>query len=1747
MLEPEIKYKMNRLKKKNRNNETVQGEDSNLNKKVICKHLKVKEYQCLDCNQMIPQFKSIFDTGNIQTYLNIKCINEFQDQVQSNNMGQLKGKSLMIYENYKPKNTQEMREYILFTIEKSLKKAVKQGILSQSMIKYIGQLGNIKNLSNELKSYIYVRKQREYNVISPDCSQNDQEKDGVPKLENQFNSIGPHCLLFDSFFECGNLEKAEYVSPVEYNLYLNVDTNTKGHQQWFYFKVKNTFKDKKYTFNIRNFTKPFTLYRSGMKIMMKSKKQFEESEGVSENEGWVTAGQEIQYWKTDIQRSGWRVPGPINLDDEEDDDQVLDDINGVDGGAALQGNQDSSKKNKNGRPSILLNQGLPQSNQHNVKRRKRYFYCLTFQVEFDYDDDVVYFAYSTPYPYSKIYLEMLQFEQQIIENSEQLPQLKEDLKIVESSDYSEREIYTRDIKYSRKFLCKTISGLPVPLISITSKANKGLEYKKRQAICITARVHPGETNSNFVFDGFLNFLITQDGIQQLLQNYIFKLIPCLNPDGNVCGNYRSSLAGVDLNRQWILPNKELHPSVFHAKEMLNNLHKERQILMYCDLHCHSKKKNSFIYGCNTAANGGFTSWTKVRLLPRILARQTALFNIKDCRFRVDPSKLGTARVIVWKEFGVTNSFTLENSFYGYNYGKDTILFKPKDYREIGQSLAKSIIQYRFLLKQIEKELALTNGWLKPKLLLEVTGTPAAEKIASEHAKKLKEERKRKQIEEYRINLGLDEISQFNEISIISSNKASEEKTRNVQRAKTLVQQIANSKIETLKKSATNQSDNIIERPLYVRTENPTSSVKNQVKKQFPISAVEQSQEMSLSQTKKFEITSEMNQSNDERIIKLQKFIKQYLKQKTTSKNVSNLLGKEGQSKSTFFPDLVHRTQTLQLNSNKNNEMTPKKPKQSMQQQAKLNLDNLKDSKDSSLGSLMIGRHRSKSMIIDDWRQFFNNTELEQVFEQIEHGQDPNEIEKQISDGGESESNISEDNLDIRELYKEIYMREHVMEKEILQLEKAEFSAISELKKMIEEGFHQQNEISQSKEKMPEIKIQDQKEHNQIQLQNGINIVSAAFNLQSFENQMKSQERLNKIRDINFNVNNEKAINDQQSRQTVYQGSQETSPQKQFTSQNQIYEYKGMQKYQNQASNSTSSRRPSSQVQAVGNFQQELGMLRFDNKSTSPHFTDENQREQYTLINQYAYKHQQNQNLNNKSRVIYQKQVERSPYQIQSIGKAQQSYFNNQKDSQQSRQMNKSMLTGQSDVETQNGFQQYILKNLRYEDPKVQQVYQKFKTSSNNQTQIQNQQQNLSLLLNQQPSLDQNIANFNYINQPQNQNYQQDQVQQLSKQLPLPNNNQQQQQHINIMNRRIKASKNVGIDSKSANRMILMQNQQYMQQNLTQITQPQFQLNNQRVNSHDPYQFSGVQQPNNNQSFGSLSFENSFGNSRKVGSYNMSTIQSQSYNNQNIINQSSAASMSQGNMLDQSKLNINIFGDSFNQRNNQTSKVINQGQNISGLGLNINTGLNGIQSQNINLPILKNNSYQSINQNPKQAQFILQPQQEKRTSLIDKQNDRIKKDLMGFGIQILQAQNPQQQNLGTQSNNSQTKTNLITQNTIAAHKRKSNVVVGALNEQRNTLNLSTLQGQLLAQQIQSQQMQLQQQQNMQQIFATQDHAHRSISNRNQQQQQKNQLSKNSFHRVNGNNVGIGINPNLLGNLTSGNIIINNTININIQQQ
>jgi hypothetical protein len=84
----------------------------------------------------LPYFKgSLFDTANITTYLNIRYVNEYFEEPHE---AEGCGKAKIIYENYKPKNVHEMREYNLYVIDKSLRNAQKRGLLTPDHIKVLG-------------------------------------------------------------------------------------------------------------------------------------------------------------------------------------------------------------------------------------------------------------------------------------------------------------------------------------------------------------------------------------------------------------------------------------------------------------------------------------------------------------------------------------------------------------------------------------------------------------------------------------------------------------------------------------------------------------------------------------------------------------------------------------------------------------------------------------------------------------------------------------------------------------------------------------------------------------------------------------------------------------------------------------------------------------------------------------------------------------------------------------------------------------------------------------------------------------------------------------------------------------------------------------------------------------------------------------------------------------------------------------------------------------------------------------------------------------------------------------------------------------------------------------------------------------------------------------------------------------------------------------------------------------------------
>lgn len=126
--------------------------------------------------------------------------------------------------------------------------------------------------------------------------------------------------------------------------------------------------------------------------------------------------------------------------------------------------------------------------------------------------------------------------------------------------------------------------------------------------------------------------------------------------------------------------------VEYAKRLLNH-----PIFTFVDVHGHSRKKYFFFYGCNP-----LLSWNKAdKLLADGSNRQTVpeamTFdeNMKTsfCQYKIDKKKESTCRVVMWREFGVKESLTLECS---YCCGENKKKMTTEMLRKIGRNLVVAL-------------------------------------------------------------------------------------------------------------------------------------------------------------------------------------------------------------------------------------------------------------------------------------------------------------------------------------------------------------------------------------------------------------------------------------------------------------------------------------------------------------------------------------------------------------------------------------------------------------------------------------------------------------------------------------------------------------------------------------------------------------------------------------------------------------------------------------------------------------------------------------------------------------------------------------------------------------------------------------------------------------------------------------------------------------------------------------------------
>ena len=151
-------------------------------------------------------------------------------------------------------------------------------------------------------------------------------------------------------------------------------------------------------------------------------------------------------------------------------------------------------------------------------------------------------------------------------------------------------------------LCDSLGGIDLPLLKLTQKSTETvLSVYQKPIILVTARVHPGEPPGSFLCEGLLRAMFNPQNeriVEKLLAVVEIHVVPMLNPDGVIIGNSRINLGGVDMNRRWGASVLEPHvtPEVSTLKDYMSRY--KNQILMFLDMHGHTKGEGIFFYACH---------------------------------------------------------------------------------------------------------------------------------------------------------------------------------------------------------------------------------------------------------------------------------------------------------------------------------------------------------------------------------------------------------------------------------------------------------------------------------------------------------------------------------------------------------------------------------------------------------------------------------------------------------------------------------------------------------------------------------------------------------------------------------------------------------------------------------------------------------------------------------------------------------------------------------------------------------------------------------------------------------------------------------------------------------------------------------------------------------------------------------------------------------------------------------------------
>ncbi|CDW82706.1 zinc carboxypeptidase family protein [Stylonychia lemnae] len=321
--------------------------------------------------------------------------------------------------------------------------------------------------------------------------------------------------------------------------------------------------------------------------------------------------------------------------------------------------------------------------------------------------DVLYFAFTYPYTFEDV--------------NRSIEEVK-------------AECSKNDHYFHKQTIIKSLEGRDIDLITITAnnksleelepvienehiiKQNPELQAKRfdKPCIMVTSRVHCGETPGSYMLQGMLDLLMdfTKPYAKILLETFVFKIIPCLNPDGVARGYWRNDTSGVNLNRHYTDPSPLEQPTIYGTVQAIIHAHSHLNLKYYTDLHGHATKRGCFVFG-NSIADQKLN--IEQILLAKLMSMNSINFDLSESNFsdesnnKKDGKGMGrdsSGRAATYRLTQIVHSFTMECN---YATGMRNNTLKPRLDLQNRQILKKEESYVTDIGSQFYK----VNGWKSP--------------------------------------------------------------------------------------------------------------------------------------------------------------------------------------------------------------------------------------------------------------------------------------------------------------------------------------------------------------------------------------------------------------------------------------------------------------------------------------------------------------------------------------------------------------------------------------------------------------------------------------------------------------------------------------------------------------------------------------------------------------------------------------------------------------------------------------------------------------------------------------------------------------------------------------------------------------------------------------------------------------------------------------------------------------------------